>query len=80
MIEQRRHQVLCLTWNVNQIKPMNHFFDTVRLKARQDNFSVAIFALQEIEMGSSSVAIAAAKDRLAKKAQVCSFVPQCDFA
>ncbi len=34
------------------------------------NVQVAVFGLQEIEMGSGSVAMAAAKDKMNKKAQV----------
>lgn len=72
MVEQRRHEILCLTWNVNETKldPNSQFFKTVARKAKQKDLSVAVFGLQEIEMGSSSVAIAAAKDKLHKKAQV----------
>ena len=63
--------MLCLTWNVNEQRPdpSSSLFQWVAdLSAKA---SLVVVALQEIEMGSSSVAIAAAKDVLNKSAQVC---------
>ncbi len=61
---------MCLTWNVNQQRPdaNNGLFHKVAEAGASASFVVV--ALQEIEMGSSSVAIAAAKDALRKSAQV----------
>ena len=62
-------EMLCLTWNVNEQRPegspLFNWIADLSGKA-----SIAVVALQEIEMGSSSVAIAAAKDVLNKSAQV----------
>ena len=63
-------EMLCLTWNVNEQRPdssssLFHWVADLSTKA-----SIAVVALQEIEMGSSSVALAAAKDVLNKSAQV----------
>ena len=64
--------VLCLTWNVGESKPEGSpFFRWVAEKAR--SASVVVIALQEIEMGSSSIVLGAAKDALLKSAQVSSF-------
>ena len=61
---------MCLTWNVNQQRPdaNSRVFHTVADAGA--SASIVVVALQEIEMGSSSVAIAAAKDALRKSAQV----------
>ena len=61
--------MLCLTWNVNEQRPEGSpLFNWIA--DRSARASIAVVALQEIEMGSSSVAIAAAKDVLNKSAQV----------
>ena len=74
LVEQQRLEMLCLTWNVNEQKPnaTSTFFGVVGQLAAPEGIKLAIFGLQEIEMGSHSVAIAAAKDKINKKAQVCS--------
>ncbi len=61
--------MLCLTWNVNEQRPDGSplFKWIADLSAKA---SVAVIALQEIEMGGGSVAVAAAKDILNKSAQV----------
>ena len=62
-------EMLCLTWNVNEQRPEGSaLFNWIAdLSAHA---SIAVVALQEIEMGGGSVAIAAAKDVLNKSAQV----------
>ena len=72
LVEQQRLEVLCVTWNVNEQKPSANsaFFSIVCHLARPEGIKLAIFGLQEIEMGGHSVAIAAAKDKINKKAQV----------
>ena len=77
MAELRHHEILCLTWNVNEIKPMPHFFETVSKRAAQGGMCAAVFALQEIEMGGSSLAMGVAKEKLQKKAQVREAMAQC---
>lgn len=62
-------EMLCLTWNVNEQRPEGSPLFTW-LADLSGKASIAVVALQEIEMGSSSVAIAAAKDVLNKSAQV----------
>ena len=66
-------EMLCLTWNVNEQRPEGSplFNWIAELSGKA---SIAVIALQEIEMGSSSVAIAAAKDVLNKSAQVRLFL------
>ena len=65
---------MCLTWNVNHQRPdaSSGVFHGVFHKVADAgaSASIVVVALQEIEMGSSSVAIAAAKDALRKSAQV----------
>lgn len=63
-------EVLCLTWNVNEQKPDGGSALFGTLAALAETARVAVFGLQEIEMGGSSVAMAAAKDALLKSAQV----------
>ena len=69
-------EMLCLTWNVNEQRPDGSplFKWIADLSARA---SVAVIALQEIEMGGGSVAVAAAKDILNKSAQVSSPILLC---
>ena len=65
-------EMLCLTWNVNEQQPEDSplFKWIADLSAKA---SLVVVALQEIEMGGGSVAIAAAKDVLKKSAQVWLF-------
>lgn len=66
-------EMLCLTWNVNEQRPdgspLFNWIADLSAKA-----SVAVIALQEIEMGGGSVAVAVAKDILNKSAQVSHLV------
>ncbi|KAL3132931.1 hypothetical protein ABBQ38_006845 [Trebouxia sp. C0009 RCD-2024] len=68
LVSRGNLEMLCLTWNVNEQRPdgspLFNWIADLSGKA-----SIAVVALQEIEMGSSSVAIAAAKDVLNKSAQ-----------
>ena len=73
-MSRKNLEMLCLTWNVNEQRPDGSpLFNWIAdLSARA---SIAVIALQEIEMGGGSVAVAAAKDILNKYAQVtCPFV------
>ena len=69
MVSRANLEMLCLTWNVNEQRPDGSpLFNWIAdLGGRA---SIAVVALQEIEMGGGSVAIAAAKDVLNKSAQV----------
>ncbi|KAL4853623.1 Type II inositol polyphosphate 5-phosphatase 15 [Chlorella vulgaris] len=62
-------RVLCVTWNVGESKPDpgSAFFRWVHEAAF--NTQLVVLGLQEIEMGSSSVALAAAKDAFSHKMQ-----------
>lgn len=65
-------EVLALTWNVNESKPDpagSGFFGRLRRLAAARRPALVSIALQEIEMGGGSVALAAAKDALAYKLQ-----------
>ena len=69
LVSHKNLEMLCLTWNVNEQRPDGSplFKWITDLSAKA---SVAVIALQEIEMGGGSVAVAAAKDILNKSAQV----------
>ncbi|KAL4426187.1 hypothetical protein ABPG77_007469 [Micractinium sp. CCAP 211/92] len=62
-------RLLCVTWNVGESKPEpgSPFFRWVHEAAF--DAQLAVVGLQEIEMGSSSVALAAAKDAFSQKMQ-----------
>ncbi len=65
-----RREVDCLTitWNVNEQRPSGSpLFDLLR--KRSAGCQAVAVALQEVEVGSSSVALAAAKDVIAKSLQ-----------
>ena len=68
-MSRKNLEMLCLTWNVNEQRPdgspLFNWIADLSAKA-----SIAVIALQEIEMGGGSVAVAAAKDILNKSAQV----------
>ena len=70
MVALRPLEVVCLTWNVGEGKPepRSNFFRW--LAGRAASAAIVVVGLQEIEMGSGSVAMAAARDRFAKIAQV----------
>lgn len=71
LLEQQKLEILTFSWNVNEQKPAGSaFFNKVSKLAASDSVKLAVFGLQEIEMGGGSVAMAAAKDALHKKAQV----------
>lgn len=69
-MERHGHEVACLTWNVNEARPEagtalhRWVVDLAR------DASLFVVALQEIESGGSSLALAAAKDALLAKQQV----------
>ena len=68
------HQTLAITWNVNEQRPdHSSLFRMIRERA-QDTHTLMV-ALQEVEMGGSSVALAAAKDAMAKGLQAGSLNP-----
>lgn len=62
--------MMCLTWNVNEQRPDPESKLFKWVSHATVRASIAVVALQEIEMGGSSVAMAAAKDVLNKSAQV----------
>ncbi|KAL0054630.1 hypothetical protein WJX82_000216 [Trebouxia sp. C0006] len=68
LVSHKNLEMLCLTWNVNEQRPdgspLFNWIADLSAKA-----SVAVIALQEIEMGGGSVAVAVAKDILNKSAQ-----------
>ena len=65
------HDCLAITWNVNEQRPeASALFRLVR--ERSAGAQLAMVALQEVEMGGGSVAIAAAKDAIARSLQACS--------
>ena len=69
LVSRKNLEMLCLTWNVNEQRPEGSpLFNWIADLSAQA--SIAVIALQEIEMGGSSVAVAAAKDILNKSAQV----------
>ena len=71
VMERRALEVVCLTWNVGEGKPepsRSNFFRW--LSKRAASAAIVVVGLQEIEMGGGSVALAAARDRFAKVAQV----------
>lgn len=75
LVERHTLEVACLTWNVNESRPdpTNEVHRWVaELSAEASLFVVA---LQEIESGGGSLALAAAKDALLTKQQV-SFMPR----
>ncbi|KAK9799381.1 hypothetical protein WJX73_007250 [Symbiochloris irregularis] len=70
VVALRPLEVVCLTWNVGEGKPSpsdSNFFRW--LAQRAASAAIVVVGLQEIEMGSGSVALAAARDRFAKKEQ-----------
>lgn len=75
-VTPRPFSIFALTWNVNEGLPdplSSQFFGHLREQvapARQ--YALAVFGLQEIEMGGTSVAAAATRELLRqKKAMVC---------
>ncbi len=77
VVKRETVRTLCVTWNVNEQKPDAGSDVFAHIAASAAGAQVAVFGLQEIEMGSASVALAAAKDQLARGMQVrgaCGFV------
>ena len=66
-----RREVDCLTitWNVNEQRPGGSPLFGL-LRERSARCQAVAVALQEVEVGGSSVALAAAKDAIAKSLQV----------
>ncbi len=65
LVSRRCYNCVGMTWNVNEQRPE----DSAAFSALRDaaaDAHVAAVGLQEIEMGGSSVAIAAAKDAIAR--------------
>lgn len=69
-MERHALEVFCLTWNVNEARPEsgNALYRWV-LDLSQEA-GLLVVALQEIESGGSSLALAAAKDALLTRQQV----------
>ncbi|GAB4822767.1 hypothetical protein N2152v2_009813 [Parachlorella kessleri] len=65
--------MLCVTWNVGESKPSKRspFFTQLdgKVNVTDPGIQLVVVGLQEIEMGGSSVALAAAKDALSYKFQ-----------
>ncbi|RMZ54465.1 hypothetical protein APUTEX25_002041, partial [Auxenochlorella protothecoides] len=73
---RRSLRALALTWNVNECKPdpdssqvFRHLRRAATLAGGGEGPALVAVALQEIEMGSSSVALAAAKDAISYRMQ-----------
>lgn len=70
LVERHELEIFCLTWNVNEARPEagNALHRWVVDLSREAGLLVV--ALQEIESGGSSLALAAAKDALLTRQQV----------
>lgn len=68
MLSRLVHQTLAITWNVNEQRP-DHSSLFRMIRERAPDTQTLMVALQEVEMGGSSVALAAAKDAMAKGLQ-----------
>ena len=69
LVERHAFEVACLTWNVNESRPdpgtgLHRWVIDLAKEA-----SLFVVALQEIESGGGSLALAAAKDALLTKQQ-----------
>ena len=81
-MERHAFEVACLTWNVNESRPdpgtgLHRWVIDLAKEA-----SLFVVALQEIESGGGSLALAAAKDALLTKQQVSlrpSWCPEMSF-
>ena len=74
LVERHAMEVACITWNVNEARPdpstgLHRWVIDLAKEA-----SMFVVALQEIESGGGSLALAAAKDALLTKQQVS---PEC---
>lgn len=70
LVERKELEMLCVSWNVNEQRPWHSpFFRKISSLAASEAVQLVIVGLQEIEMGGGSVAMAAAKNALNKKAQ-----------
>ena len=69
LVERHAFEVACITWNVNEARPdpqsgLHRWVIDLSKEA-----SLFVVALQEIESGGGSLALAAAKDALLAKQQ-----------
>ena len=69
LVERHEMEVACITWNVNEARPdpstgLHRWVIDLAKEA-----SMFVVALQEIESGGGSLALAAAKDALLTKQQ-----------
>ena len=68
VLSRQLHQCLAVTWNVNEQRPEgSSLFRHIRERSAEAH--TLMVALQEVEMGGSSVALAAAKDAIARGLQ-----------
>lgn len=65
LVTRRCYTCVAMTWNVNEQRPEDSAAFTA-LRDASKEAHVAAVGLQEIEMGGGSVAIAAAKDAIAR--------------
>lgn len=65
LVRRQEYHCLAMTWNVNEQRPESSEAFTALTRAAGDAHVVAV-GLQEIEMGGGSVAMAAAKDAIAR--------------
>ena len=73
LAERREVNCFTATWNVNEQRPGGSPFFAL-LRERSAGCQAVAVALQEVEVGGSSIALGAAKDVIAKSLQV-----QCDW-
>ncbi len=76
-MERHELEVACLTWNVNEARPEAGTALQRWVVDLSREASLFVVALQEIESGGSSLALAAAKDALLAKQQVLCASAQC---
>ena len=77
LVDRHPFEVACLTWNVNEARPdpgtgLHRWVIDLAKEA-----SLFVVALQEIESGGGSLALAAAKDALLTRQQVGPRPSQC---
>ncbi len=69
LAERREVNCFTATWNVNEQRPGGSPFFAL-LRERSARCQAVAVALQEVEVGGSSIALGAAKDVIAKSLQV----------
>ena len=69
-LETKRLQALCVTWNVNERFPEAGCPLFAWLRNTSATCNLAVIGLQEVEMGSGSVAMGTVKDNLFRGLQV----------